>query len=115
MVLRCGSFANTWFNHGSSMWFVLIIILDFCVTFFCMFFCVFVLCLVYNMLPVLLDCPFLIAHSFESKLKTKLFIHLLIFPFLITNSKDSFSLNVHVYDNLVECGHVAMRRYCLRI
>jgi hypothetical protein len=39
---------------------MLLIFLVFCVG---LFFCVFVLCLVYPMLPVSLDCPFLIAPS----------------------------------------------------
>jgi len=44
---------------------MLLIFLVFCVVLcFCVvFFCVFVLCLVYPMLPVSLDCPFLIAPS----------------------------------------------------
>jgi hypothetical protein len=40
---------------------VLLIFLVFCVVFVVLF--VFVLCLVYPMLPVFLDCPFLIAPS----------------------------------------------------
>ena len=78
-------FENTWFNHGSLMWFVRehlvqswffdVVCVDhhfrflryvFLYVFFV--YSLFVLC---TMLPVLLDCPFLIAHSFESKLKTK--------------------------------------------
>ena len=50
-------FTPAWFLVGS----VLLIVLVFCVVFFALF--VFVLCLVYPMLHVSLDCPFLIAPS----------------------------------------------------
>ena len=50
------SFASTWFLMGS----VLLIFLVFCVV-FVLFVCV--MCLVCSMLPVSLDCPFLIAPS----------------------------------------------------
>jgi hypothetical protein len=46
-------------------------------------FFVFVLCLVYLMLPVSQDCPFLIAHSVFSPF---LIVHSVFSPFLIAHS-----------------------------
>ena len=54
-------FAGAWVHPRLFVRSVLLISLVFCVMFFILF--VFVLCFVYPMLPVSLDCPFLIAAS----------------------------------------------------
>jgi len=58
----CWSFAGAWFYHPIFGGFLVLIFLVFCVVFFS-FVCVFILCLVYQMLPVSLDCSYLIAPS----------------------------------------------------
>jgi hypothetical protein len=60
----CLSFESTWVHPRYLVGFVLFIVLVFCVVFFVLF--VLVLCRVYPMLPVSLDCPFLIAPSIFS-------------------------------------------------
>ena len=65
-------FADAWVHFRFLLVAVLLIVLDFFVVFFVLF--VFILCHVYSMLPVSLDCSFLIAPSVFSVVYLKLCI-----------------------------------------
>ena len=70
---NCLHFERIWVHPQFLVGSMLLILLVFCVVFFVLF--VFVLYLVYPMLPVSLDCPFLIAPSVFSSLYLMGLIH----------------------------------------
>ena len=59
--MHCLPFVSTWVHTQFLVGSLLVIFLVFCVVFFVLF--AFVLCRVYPITPVSLDCPFLIARS----------------------------------------------------
>jgi hypothetical protein len=70
---NCLHFERIWVHPQFLVGSMLLMLSVFCVVFFVLF--VFVLCLMYPMLPVSLDCPFLIAPSVFSSLYLMGLIH----------------------------------------
>ena len=63
MYINCVAFANTRVQHRFLLVSVLFNFLVFCVVYFCLVLFVCVLCLACLVLPMFLDCPFLIPPS----------------------------------------------------